>query len=94
MTKRMIWEEGERRACAEWEKDLYGVGENEDGKGLGAKRRKRGWVGDDSNKGVVVWEGEGEGDGVRGLLEWRGGKDGKEVFPGRLPWEGEEKERE
>lgn len=80
MTSRMVWEEGERRACREWEVDLYGVGEN----GLGAKRRGRGWVGDCEG---VVWGGEGEA--VRGLLEWKGGQNGREVFPGRLPWEKE-----
>lgn len=83
VTKRMAWEEGERRARGEWEKDLYSVNENKNG--LGAKRRKRGWVGD--NKEVVVWEGEGEA--VRGLLEWKGGEDGSEVFPSTLPWEEE-----
>ena len=87
MTNRMLWEDGERRACQEWEKDSYGVNLNKNG--LGAKRRKRGWVED--NKGVVVWKGEGEV--VRELLEWKGGEDGREVFPWRLPWE-EEQEQE
>lgn len=90
LTKREIWEEGERKACAEWERDLYGVFEDENKKGLGAKRRKRGWT-EESNEKVVVWEGEGKE--VRGFLEWRGGRDGREVFPGRLPWEEEEEEK-
>ena len=73
-------EEGERRmGWGVWEGDLYGRGPV-----LGGKRRGRGWV-----------EGEGEGyvdvgvsdEGVRGLLEWRGGETGVEVFGARLPWD-------
>lgn len=82
MAKRVMWEEGERRACREWGWDLYGVDED----GLGKKRRMRGWVGE--GEGVVVWEGEGEG--VRELMGWKGGESGREVFPGRVPWEEEE----
>lgn len=78
-SSRMVWEDGERRACKEWEADLYGVGE----RGLGRKRRGRGW-GMGGGEGLV-WEGEGEC--VRALMAWKGGDDGREVFPGSLPWE-------
>lgn len=83
---RMAWEEGEKRACREWEGDLYGVRADEKGNlGLGAKRKRRGWGGE---RGVdILWEGEGEG--VRGLVAWKGGESGKEVFPEGLPWEEE-----
>lgn len=63
-------------AMREWREDRYGVGEV-----LGGKRRKRGWKG---GEGVVI--GEGVGEGVRGLVEWRGGETGREVYPGELPW--------
>jgi hypothetical protein len=81
--RRKVWEEGENQACSDWERDLYGVNEE----GLCAKRRKRGWVGDGA---VEVWDGEEDGNGVRALIRWRGGEDGKQVFPGRLPWEEDE----
>ncbi len=57
--------------------DLYGTGQL-----VGGKRRGRGWR--DEVKGIV---GEGCGEGVRGLLEWSGGRGGVEVFSGTLPWD-------
>lgn len=63
-------------AMREWEGDRYGVGE-----GLGGKRRRRGW--EWGNEGVL---GEGVERGVRGLVEWRGGETGREIYAGELPW--------
>ncbi len=83
--RRKVWEEGEKQACSDWERDLYGV--NEDG--FGAKRRKRGWMGDGD---IEIWDGEEDGNGVRALIRWRGGENGNQVFPGRLPWEEDEGE--
>ena len=64
-------------AMREWRGDRYGVGER-----LGGKRRKRGWRGENE----VVLE-EGVEEGVRGLVEWRGGVTGMVVYPGELPWD-------
>jgi hypothetical protein len=76
-------EKGEReRGVVEWERDLYGVGEV-----LGGKRNARGWRGEED----LGWM-EGIEDGVKALLKWKGGESGKEVFPGRLPWEEEDGE--
>lgn len=79
-----VWEEGEDGACREWERDLYGLDEE----GLGAKRKRRGWMGD----GVIeLWNGdEDDENGVRAFMRWKGGGSGREVFPGRLPWEEDE----
>lgn len=95
VTSRGNLEEGEReRGWGAWVEDLYGVGAV-----LAGKRERRGWreervemlrkfMGEDTD--VVTrlkrFEGEG-GDMVMGLVEWKGGMDGREVFPGRLPWE-------
>lgn len=78
----MELEEGERRrGFGAWEEDLYGVGEF-----LGGKRWARGWREEVGVRGVLGGvEGE-ERDGVRGLLEWRGGGDGREIFGGWVPW--------
>ena len=51
---------------------------------LGEKRVKRGW-----NDGVLGGLGTGKEEGVKGLLEWRGGADGKKVYEDELPWVGE-----
>lgn len=78
MTPREELEKGEReKGYGIWEGDLYGVGSV-----LGGKREKRGW--DDCALGVV---GKGKEEGVDGLLRWRGGADGREVYRERLPWD-------
>ena len=78
VSPRRLLEEGEReRGWGVWREDLYGMGEL-----LGGKRRGRGWM--DEVKGVV---GEGCEGGVRGLLEWGGGRAGVEIFGGALPWD-------
>lgn len=79
-----------------WRADLYGLGEV-----LGGKRVRRGWDGGAMVKrwieglvgrGELVGGGEKGGtgeeywEGVRGLLEWRGGESGVEIYPGSLPW--------
>ena len=71
-------DEGEReRGYGIWKGDLYGVGEV-----LVAKRRGRGWV-----EGTLGVMGEGSEEVVRGLLRWRGGESGVQVYGGVLPWE-------
>lgn len=30
---------------------------------------------------------EKDWQGIRGLLEWRGGESGREIYPGSLPWD-------
>lgn len=73
-------EEGEaKRGWGLWRRDLYGVGE-----ALGGKRRLRGWS--ESEEEVVARE---SGEGVRGLLAWKGGPSGVEVYEGPLPWDQE-----
>ena len=62
-----------------WEQDLYGVGSV-----LGGKREKRGW-----KACAVEVVGKGKGESIDALLMWRGGADRKEVYGGRLPWEGQ-----
>ena len=86
-------ERGEGRAKEEWEGDLYGVG----GEGLGGKRRRRGWR--EGIEGGLVDEivrvlGEGGvGEEVRGLVGWRGGETGREIYGGKVPWGSEEMRR-
>lgn len=36
---------------------------------------------------AVKNEEEKEWEGIKGLLEWRGGKSGVEIYPGPLPWD-------
>lgn len=77
VTPRKELESGEReRGYGVWEGDLYGVGSV-----LGGKRGKRGW-----EDGALEVVGKGKEEGVEGLLRWRGGAEGKEVYRGRLPW--------
>lgn len=57
--------------------DLYGVRDP-----LASKRRDRGW-----NDAVGATLGDGLETEVQDLLAWQGGRDGRQVFPGRLPWE-------
>lgn len=73
ITSRRVLDEGEKRdGFGRWVGDLYGVGEELRGKRIG-----RGWRG--------CYRGEVDED-VKGLLEWRGGETGREVYAGRLPW--------
>ena len=73
-------EQGEReKGYGVWESDLYGVGSV-----LGEKRVRRGW--DDE---VLRTLGKGKEEGVKGLLEWKGGAGRKEVYEDELPWDGE-----
>jgi hypothetical protein len=57
--------------------DPYGAGGL-----LGDKRITRGW-----NSGAIEWIADGLGDGMKRLLEWKGGASGQETFNERLPWE-------
>lgn len=78
MTPRSVLEQGEReKGYGVWKDDLYGAGSV-----LGGKREQRGWK-DCASEAV----GKGKEEGVEGLLKWRGGADGKEVYEGRLPWD-------
>ena len=52
------------------------------GSELSGKREKRGW-----EHCALEKVGKGKEESVDGLLEWRGGVDGKEVYEGRLPWD-------
>lgn len=80
MTPRCVLDQGEReRGYGVWERDLYGVGSV-----LGAKREMRGW-----EHSAFEAVGKGKEESVDGLLEWKGGADGKEVYEGRLPWDRE-----
>ncbi|KAL8852309.1 MAG: hypothetical protein Q9221_002805 [Calogaya cf. arnoldii] len=82
VTRREELEEGERvRGYGAWKEDLYGVGEL-----LGGKRVRRGWKVERVEDVLGVFEGK-EWEMVRGLLEWEGGRDEKEVYPGELPWD-------
>ncbi|KAL8895988.1 MAG: hypothetical protein Q9192_003330 [Flavoplaca navasiana] len=74
--------EGERvRGYGAWKEDLYGVGEV-----LGEKRVGRGWSVEKAGAILEKFEGE-EREIIRGLLERKGGEDGKELYSGRLPWD-------
>lgn len=71
----------EERGFGVWMGDLYGVGDV-----LARKRRERGWVEEKVEEVLRGLEG-GEREMVRGLVEWKGGKDGREVFWRVLPWD-------
>ena len=74
--------EGERvRGYGAWREDLYGVG-----KALGGKRMGRGWRLEKVGEVLGMFEVE-EREMIRGLLEWKGGENGKEVYPGLLLWD-------
>ena len=74
--------EGERvRGYGAWNEDLYGVGEV-----LWGKRVGRGWRAEEVGGILEKFEGE-EREMIKGLLEWRGGEDGNELYSGRLPWD-------
>ena len=82
VTSRKELEEGEMaKGYGPWKEDLYGVGGL-----LVGKRLSRGWKVERVEETLGNFEGE-EREMVRGLLEWKGGKDGKAVYPGQLPWD-------
>ncbi|KAL8725558.1 MAG: hypothetical protein Q9166_007281 [cf. Caloplaca sp. 2 TL-2023] len=83
VTSKKDLEEGERmRGYGLWKGDLYGVGA-----GLAGKRVARGWKERLMVKNLL-WDLEGmEREQVQGLLEWRGGTDGTEIYPEKLPWD-------
>ena len=68
-------ERGEEKARAEWERDCWGWGD-----GLRRKRDKRGWRWEEKDG---VWD----AGWMLDLVEWEGGKERCEGFPGRLPWD-------
>lgn len=69
------------RGYGPWKEDLYGVG-----KLLGEKRLGRGWKVERVEEILGDFEGK-EREMIGRLLEWKGGRDGKEVYPGQLPWD-------
>ncbi|KAL9613061.1 MAG: hypothetical protein Q9167_002360 [Letrouitia subvulpina] len=70
--------EGETlRGRGAWEQDLYGTGIT-----LRQKREKRGWRGGPDEKVIM----EGLENDVCGLMRWKGGEGGSEVYAGSLPW--------
>lgn len=86
----MLRQGEEENGAGPWKRDSYGAGEM-----LGGKRMRRGW---DGGVGVNGWvdglvmgagmeNRERDWEGVRGLLEWRGGESGVEIYPGSLPWD-------
>ena len=80
VTPRSVLDRGEReKGYGVWEQDLYGVGSV-----LGGKREKRGW-----KACAMEVVGKGKGERIDALLKWKGGADGREVYEGRLPWEGQ-----
>lgn len=80
VTPKSVLEQGEReKGYGVWKGDWYGVGSV-----LGEKRVKRGW-----NDGVLGSLGTGKEEGVKGLLEWKGGVDGNKIYEDELPWDGE-----
>lgn len=68
----------EKRGYRVWKRDLYGVQ-----KVLREKREKRGWS---KAEEETVLSGVGE-EGPRGLLVWKGGQEGGEIYGGELPWD-------
>ena len=87
--ERQVREGERRRGYGVWEGDMYGRGRE-----LRGKRRGRGGVQGEATAGGE-WRGcvgEGEykrcegkwGQGVSGLLEWKG--EGGGVYAGRVPW--------
>lgn len=66
----------EKEGWGRWKVDMYGVGEV-----LARKRVARGWKGQLDIEEYVERE-------VGGLLEWKGGVSGVEVYGGPLPWDG------
>ena len=80
VTPRNVLDQGEsEKGYGVWEQDLYGVGSV-----LLGKREKRGW-----KACAVEVLGKGKGERIDALLKWKGGPAGKEVYGGKLPWEGQ-----
>ena len=80
VTPRSVLDQGEsEKGYGVWEQDLYGVGSV-----LGSKREKRGW-----KACAVEVVGKGKEESIDALLKWEGGANAKEVYGGRLPWEGQ-----
>ncbi len=78
--KEVLRKAEERDGFGVWEGDLYGRGEVVRG-----KRARRGWR---EEMLRVVLGGDGVvGEGVRALCEWDGGRSGREVFGGEVPWD-------
>jgi len=78
VTSRAELDDGEaKRGYGLWKEDWYGVGVV-----LAKKRRDRGWV-----EGRERELADGLEVGVRGLLAWKGGDTGVEVFNGDVPWD-------
>lgn len=79
VTPRSVLEQEEKeKGYGVWEGDLYGAGSV-----IGGVRERRGW-----ECGALEVVGKSKDHSVEGLLKWRGGADGKEVYEGRLPWDG------
>lgn len=68
----------EKRGYGVWKGDLYGVREV-----LREKREKRGWS---KAEEETVLSSVSE-KGPRGLLVWKGGLEGVEIYGGELPWD-------
>lgn len=68
----------ETKGYGVWKKDLYGVREV-----LREKREKRGWS---KSEEETVLSSVSE-EGPRGLLMWKGGQVGVEIYGGELPWD-------
>ena len=89
VTSRASLDEGERkRGWGLWQEDLYGTGDV-----LRTKRVARGWKDDveaasqfEEAFGLDRQQGRGFG-AVKELLQWKGGRTGREAFPAQVPWE-------
>lgn len=59
-----------------------------DGLRAGGGTEGEGWRvrGGGEGEGCGMAMGEKDWEGVRGLLEWKGGESGVEIYPGLLPW--------
>ena len=67
-----------------WQTDLYGTRSD-----LLLKRMARGWNWDKymhTRQLVELCWAELDAACLRRLLDWRGGPDGREIYPGTLPW--------
>lgn len=85
---------GAKRASRGWD---GGIGVKRWVDGLVGVGLEKGLVGGEIEKGLVggggiqkeekeeIWEKDWHG--IRGLLQWRGGESGTEIYPGSLPWD-------